>query len=969
MHMPTDMSGNELGRHSEQSYNTYPHDAGAGMNNMLGPMGNPNTPYGMQPHYPSEHMAGGYPINNSPYPNAYPPQYFPQHPSAQGGGNYMHNSNPAVAVPPPGLPPLQPGSSYKYNQGPPNSINPNSLNSQNSYALPSASSGYQSSQTTMPYGNQTVNPMSLNANPQNPQPNNLSSHNSQGVPLGSIAPSQLSSQMYPTNPPTPTQGYPAPPPVMNPSQPPPMTPGQPGPNITAQYGQNPQGGGYPGSSQNPIHQGMNHPPSSRPDLNPTQNPPIAQEVTLTDHGTRLKLLGKLELAMKKYVEATKANSNYAPAFYNIGVIYSELGRYKEALEGYTSALQRNPYYVEAYCNIGVIYKNIGKLDTAVYYYDRALAVNPNFKIARNNMAIALTDLGTKLKNEGEIEESIKHYKKALVFNALYPDAYYNLGVAYGEQGMLDKAIVCYELGIHFNPLCCEAYNNLGVIFKDRDNLERATECYQSALQINAKFSQTLNNLGVVYTMQGKLDEAYKYVIGALEANPNYAEAYNNLGVFYRDEGKMAEAIYCYEKCLRLNPHSRNAAQNRLLALNYCNTDPHQVFIAHEEWGISFQANYKPYSAFNVELNPVKQLRIGYLSPDFFTHSVSYFIEGILEHHNKNNFLVYCYSNVVKEDLKTQYLRDFSTCWKSVYNKPTEEVAAMIQADKIDILVELTGHTAGNRLDVIAMKPAPIQITYIGYPNTTGLTTVDYRLCDEFTDPLNTSQEFTETLVRLPYCFLTYTPPPNAPPVLGLPALQRNFVTFGSFNNLAKITPQVLNVWATILNSIPNSRLVMKCKPFASQAVQNRILEIFAQKGISSSRIDLLPLMPRNYDHLKAYETMDISLDSWPYSGTTTTCESLYMGVPVISLKGDCHAHNVGLSLLNQVGLTDWIANREEDYVQIAIRESSNLERLQGIRSRLRSNMLESYLCDGTAFTKNLEQTYQKLWEKFVNNHS
>lgn len=253
---------------------------------------------------------------------------------------------------------------------------------------------------------------------------------------------------------------------------------------------------------------------------------------------------------------------------------------------------------------------------------------------------------------------------------------------------------------------------------------------------------------------------------------------------------------------------------------------------------------------------------------------------------------------------------------------------MIHQDQVDILIELTGHTAGNRLDVVAMKPAPIQITYLGYPNTTGLSTVDYRFTDELADPWNTTQRFTEELIRLPKCFLTYTAPQQPPPVSPLPALTNKFITFGSFNNLAKISQPVLMVWSAILRNIPNSRLVMKCKPFASAAVQQRILDQFIANGIDHSRIDLLPLMQRSFDHLKAYELMDISLDSWPYAGTTTTCESLFMGVPVITLRGSCHSHNVGSSLLNQVGLGSWIAQNDHDYVQIAINHAKNFDRLQ-----------------------------------------
>jgi len=634
------------------------------------------------------------------------------------------------------------------------------------------------------------------------------------------------------------------------------------------------------------------------------------------------------------------------------------------LRGYQSALARNSQYVEAYCNIGVIYKNIGVLEAAVSYYEKALSYNPNFKIARNNMAIALTDLGTKIKNEGDIQKSIEHYKKALVYNAQYPDAFYNLGVAYGEMGEIDKAIVCYELGIHFNPMCCEAYNNLGVIFKDRDNLERATECYMSALRINPKFSQTLNNLGVVYTVQGKLEEAYKYVKLALDANPVYAEAFNNLGVLCRDEGRMKEAITCYERCLLLSPSSRNAGQNRLLALNYVNENNALTFQSHKDWGEQFLSQYKRFTQWLVDLDPDRCIRVGYISPDYFTHSVSYFIEPLLKYHDQSKFQIVCYSNVLKEDAKTQTLRSYPNVWRTIFGKGTDEVALQIYNDKIDILIELTGHTAGNRLDVIAMKPSPIQITYIGYPNTTGLSTVDYRFTDEFADPPDTTQEYVEQLIRLPRCFLCYQPIPDPPLLSPLPASQRNYVTFGSFNNLAKITHKVIEVWSSILKRVPTSRLIMKCKPFASPSVQNRILTQFQANGIESSRVDLLLLVSKNVDHLAAYSGMDISLDPWPYAGTTTTCESLLMGVPVITLKGNCHAHNVGVSLLSQVGLVDWIATSEQHYIQLAVQHAQDLERLASLRSTLREKMLNSYLCNGQAFAQNYENVLRQLWQNY-----
>eukprot|EP01103_Thecamoeba_quadrilineata_P013485 TRINITY_DN3765_c0_g1_i2.p1 TRINITY_DN3765_c0_g1~~TRINITY_DN3765_c0_g1_i2.p1 ORF type:complete len:627 (+),score=73.09 TRINITY_DN3765_c0_g1_i2:157-2037(+) len=594
-------------------------------------------------------------------------------------------------------------------------------------------------------------------------------------------------------------------------------------------------------------------------------PSVPLEVELTELGTRLKLSGQVEEGLSKYFEALRVNANYPPVYYNIGVIYSEQGDYPQALKFYHTALVMNSLYVEAYSNIGVIYKNMGNLELAISFYEKALAINPNFVISKSNMAIALTDLGTKTKLEGNLAEGIKLYKKALVYNSQYSDAYYNLGVAYGEKCDFDKAIICYELALHFNPRCCEANNNLGVIYKDRDNLEKALQCYHAAIQINPKFSQTLNNIGVIYTVQGKLDEAFQAVSAAIEVNPDYAEAYNNLGVIFRDEGKISEALQCYEKCLQFNPYSRNAGQNRLLAVNYLvKLDAHNLFAIHEDWGMKFAAQFKPYQSLQIDFSPNRKIRIGYLSPDFFTHSVSYFIEGILKNHNDKDFHITCFSNVIKEDEKTKRFKQYAHSWKNVYGLSAEAAASIIENEKIDILIELTGHTSGNRLDVMAMRPAPIQITYIGYPNTTGLKEINYRITDAFCDPLNTTQKYTEKLVRLPNSFLCYTPLIDAPTITQSPCLTQGFITFGSFNNLGKINDDVIQIWSKILLRLPKSRLIIKCKPFASKTVQMCIWKKFELQGIEQSRVDLLGLIPVCNDHLKTYNLIDISLDTWPY---------------------------------------------------------------------------------------------------------
>eukprot|EP00258_Populus_trichocarpa_P043777 XP_024459796.1 probable UDP-N-acetylglucosamine--peptide N-acetylglucosaminyltransferase SPINDLY [Populus trichocarpa] len=692
-------------------------------------------------------------------------------------------------------------------------------------------------------------------------------------------------------------------------------------------------------------------------------------IVLTDLGTSLKLSGNTQEGIQKYYDALKVDPHYAPAYYNLGVVYSEMMQYDTALSCYEKAAIERPMYAEAYCNMGVIYKNRGDLESAIACYERCLAVSPNFEIAKNNMAIALTDLGTKVKLEGDINQGVTYYKKALYYNWHYADAMYNLGVAYGEMLKFEMAIVFYELAFHFNPHCAEACNNLGVIYKDRDNLDKAVECYQLALSIKPNFSQSLNNLGVVYTVQGKMDAAASMIEKAIMANPTYAEAYNNLGVLYRDVGNITMAISAYEQCLEIDPDSRNAGQNRLLAMNYINEGhDDKLFQAHREWGRRFMRLYPQFTSWDNPKVPERPLVIGYVSPDYFTHSVSYFIEAPLVYHDYANYMVVVYSAVVKSDAKTNRFREKvlkkGGMWRDIYGIDEKKVASMIREDKVDILVELTGHTANNKLGMMACRPAPVQVTWIGYPNTTGLPTIDYRITDSFTDPPHTKQKHVEELVRLPECFLCYIPSPEAGPVTPTPALSNGFITFGSFNNLAKITPKVLQVWARILCAVPNSRLVVKCKPFGCDSVRQRFLTVLEQLGLEPLRVDLLPLILLNHDHMQAYSLMDISLDTFPYAGTTTTCESLYMGVPCITMAGAVHAHNVGVSLLSKVGLGHLVAKNEEEYVQLALQLASDISALSNLRMSLRELMSKSPVCDGPNFTLGLETTYRNMWHRY-----
>ncbi|XP_022767024.1 probable UDP-N-acetylglucosamine--peptide N-acetylglucosaminyltransferase SPINDLY isoform X3 [Durio zibethinus] len=708
----------------------------------------------------------------------------------------------------------------------------------------------------------------------------------------------------------------------------------------------------------------------------------------------LRSRNKFVDALAIYDSVLEKNSGCVEAHIGKGICLQMQNMGRPAFESFAEAIRLEPQNVCALTHCGILYKDEGRLVDAAESYQKALRADPSYKPAAECLAIVLTDLGTSLKLagntqegiqkyyealkidphyavklEGDINQGVAFYKKALYYNWHYADAMYNLGVAYGEMLKFDMAIVFYELAFYFNPHCAEACNNLGVIYKDRDNLDKAVECYQLALSIKPNFSQSLNNLGVVYTVQGKMDAAASMIEKAIIANPTYAEAYNNLGVLYRDAGNISMAITAYEQCLKIDPDSRNAGQNRLLAMNYINEgDDDKLFEAHRDWGRRFLRLYPLYNSWDNPKDPERPLVIGYISPDYFTHSVSYFIEAPLIYHDYGNYQVVVYSAVVKADAKTNRFREKvmkkGGVWRDIYGIDEKKVASMVRDDKIDILVELTGHTANNKLGTMACRPAPVQVTWIGYPNTTGLPTIDYRITDSLADPPGTKQKHVEELVRLPECFLCYTPSPEAGPVSPTPALSNGFITFGSFNNLAKITPKVLQVWARILCAVPNSRLVVKCKPFCCDSVRLKFLTTLEQLGLESLRVDLLPLILLNHGHMQAYSLMDISLDTFPYAGTTTTCESLYMGVPCVTMAGSVHAHNVGVSLLSKVGLGHLIAKNEDEYVQLALQLASDVTALHNLRMSLRDLMSKSPVCDGQNFISGLEAKYRTMWHSY-----
>ena len=464
-----------------------------------------------------------------------------------------------------------------------------------------------------------------------------------------------------------------------------------------------------------------------------------------------------------------------------------------------------------------------------------------------------------------------------------------------------------------------------------------------------------------------------------------AIALNNKGGQLLSQGMAKEAIDQYQMALVLAPEKPFIQSNYLYALNYQSTpDMEKIFAAHKKFG-EFHENVAAKSAalqspitsnaatsnatsaainaaINAATNEQRPLRIGYVSSDFRHHAVSHFIEPVLAAHDKNKFQLFAYYHHTVVDDMTKRIQSHVSHWRSLVGKSDADIAAMIRADGIDILIDLAGHTATNRLPMFARKPAPLQVTWLGYPNTTGLSTMDYRITDAFADPPGMTDAFhTEKLHRMPETFSCYSAPADAPAVSPLQAKRKGRVTFGSFNNFAKITAEVITVWSNILKRIPTATLFLKYKDLDSVPMTQYIHHQFMTRGVLVSQLRIQGDDASHVEHMARYNNIDIALDPFPYNGTTTTLDALWMGVPVITLAGASHVGRVGVSQMSNLGLQELIAKNQDDYVNIAVELAGNIEKLSALRAGMRERMLSSPLMNVQRFTRNLEQGYEQMW--------
>ncbi len=531
--------------------------------------------------------------------------------------------------------------------------------------------------------------------------------------------------------------------------------------------------------------------------------------------------------------------------------------------------------------------------------------------------------------------------------------------------------------IEQDPLRTDIMLVLGMLFKQTRQIYKAKELFEKILQ-QEQHPLVYNELGYICQCMGHMSEAIKYQTKAVEADPNNAELLANLARMLIGTGKAREGINLFRKAVEIEPANAAMHSNFLFNLHFLpDLDPQMLFEEHQRWGrIHTPASMAKASHSKVARASCpcsrpgrpchldRRLRIGYISPDFCTHPVAYFFEPLLDGHNRNAVEVFGYSNVRMPGTVTERLQQKFDHYRNIRGLDDQTVVHMIWQDKIDILVELSGHTTDNRLLVMAHKPAPIQVTYLGSPDTTGMEAIDYRFTDIQANPPESQKFNTEELVYLPDGFLCYKPSDSAPPVTPLPAFRNDFITFGSFNSRSEIHPHIIELWARILRANSGSRILLKFGVSTDREMNRHYFSQFERRGISSSRVAICGWKPMD-EHLGLYGQVDIALDTFPCNGFTTTCEALWMGVPVISLVGECHASRIGLSIFNTVGLDFLAALTSDEYVAKAAALAANYQALAQLRSSMRQRMKDSALCDAKGFARKVEAAYRKMWQRWV----
>ena len=666
--------------------------------------------------------------------------------------------------------------------------------------------------------------------------------------------------------------------------------------------------------------------------------------------------GQLDQAREYYFQILGEHSDHLETLHGLGVLYAQLRQYQQATYYLQRAIQLNDQIADFHYNLGNVLLFQHAFERAKACYQRALQLD--------SYPEAHVMLGNIFYEQKNFNQARIHYQTAQALNPQLTEPYIKLSHLCYEQGGWSEAIQFAQQALHLHGENAQAYASLGHVCNAQKKFQQAEMYYRQALALAPQDGLTHYNLGLSLFEQSRLTEAIACYHTALTLEPHFAQAHYNLALALRAQGKLDEALQQHRFAIEKEPTTILFYSGWLFTLNCTDQSAQNIFLEHqhfdEQLALPLASKILPHYH---DYHPHRRLKIGYLSSDFRKHSVAYFIAPILAHHHAHQFEIFCYYDYPTDDEMTSQLQSYVHHWVPCYQVSDEALAEKIRQDQIDILVDLIGHTSRPRLLTLARKPAPIQITYLGYPYTTGLTAIDYKITDRYIDVDHLNHHLnSETPLKMPASLYCYQPYEETPPVNDLPVLKTGILTFSSFNHYTKLNPFLLRLWADILHQIPHSRLLLKTNSFKDEATRKRFEETLLEWGIGPHRWFWEEVTPPPL-YLKSYHQVDIALDSYPFNGGTTTCEALWMGVPVITLVGERQVSRLGCSILSTLGLTEWITLTPQDYVKHCVHLAQQYTHLQTLRKEMRTRMQNSPLMQAEGFTKDLEMAYHHLWKK------
>lgn len=712
-------------------------------------------------------------------------------------------------------------------------------------------------------------------------------------------------------------------------------------------------------------------------------------------GNALASLDRHEEAIGYFRQAIEARPDHAQAHYNLANMLWEIKRYAEAIASYERAVAIKPDYIEAWVNLGNVYMVEKRHEEGVASYRRVLALHPDHAIVLNN-------LGNALNERGQTTEAVASFERAVAIDPSFADAWNNMGNALVKLDRLQEAKARYERALELAPDHHEAHNNLGNVLSRLGRAPEAEPHYRRAIELSSEFAEAHANLSAALTLQGKVAEAEASARRALALSPRLADAYVNLtnalaaqsrldeaeaasrsalelapdlpeahGVLANTLtalGRIPEAVDRYRHALALKPDYAELHGNLIFALDFDpRTTAAEAFAERRRWNERYARPLLPAVVrHDNDPSPERTLRVGYVSADFREHSAAMVFGPVVLSHDRERVEVVCYSGVSTPDHVTARFREAAALWRSTVGVPDEALARLIREDRIDILVDLSGYSSGHRLKVLAMRPAPVQISAWGHALGTGLDAMDYFFADAVTVPAEARGCFSEEVVNLP-AFVPYSPILPSPDVAPLPALERGGVTFGCFNRLSKVTAEVLALWAEILRAVPGSRVLMKFHGFEYGPVQERIRALFAEHGVDGTRVHFMG-GSKSWEHLAAYGEVDLALDPFPHGGGVTALDGLWMGVPMVTLAGERIPSRMGASILTTLGLSEFVATSRDEYAALAVRHAGDLRGLATRRAELRGRLEGSVICDHRAYCRAVEDAYRAMWRRWCASH-